>query len=157
VSQIDRAAARFELLENVRNVRTFHKPVVDRDAPELGSQLGDPDPLFVIQKRDGIGNRRQYSDAFVQSATVAKMPDQNGRRIADGTREKNGGTWNPWNLVVRYPGQEFVNRGEMVEQARRDSYRPLMPDEHDAVDNCSQKQRNVAAIENLHRIGGKEH
>jgi hypothetical protein len=97
---------------------------------------------------------------IVQSPVVLEVPDHHRRRAAQGPREKNRGAGNPRNLLGFELGfdrvHELADWNEPLGETLCDHRRPAMPNQHDAIDNAGQKQRDISAVRDLHEIREEE-
>ena len=150
------AAAISDAAQEGWNIGSFHKSITRRHPPVIWRNLRKGHALGILDPWHGFSHCRQNEKIMMQAAIVLDAPDHQRRRVMQGSRQKNRRAGHARNLARLDRGHEFVDWNEPFVQSLRDRLRAAMPHQHDAINETRQEQRDVAAIEDLGDIRGKE-
>ena len=84
------------------------------------------------------------------------MPDHDGRGIVRGPGEEDSNAGNTRNILRFDRTHELINRDDRLAATLRDLNGSAMPNQHDPIDQCGQKQRNVTALSHFDDIRREE-
>src|SRR3984893_8875821 len=153
---IEGAALLARLSQEGRNVWPLHESIARRRAPEIGGHLNRRQALGLLDPRDGFRHDPENEQMIVQGPVVLDVPDHDRRGVTQGPGKENrcpGNTRNPADFDRVH---ELADRNSPLAKNLCDRCRPTTPNQHDAIDNAGQKQRNIAAVGDLHEIREEE-
>src|SRR5215472_9757165 len=118
--------------------------------------LGHEEAFGILYPRYRFGNGVQNEHIFLQGPIVSHVPDHDGRGSARGPREEDSDAGNTRNILRFDRMQELLNRDDTLATTLLNLNGSAVPYQHNPIDQCGQKQRNVTALSHLDEIRREE-
>ena len=118
--------------------------------------FGHKKAFRILDPRYRFGNGVQDEHIFLQGPIVFYMPEHDGWGIARGPGEEDSDAGNTRNILRFDRTHELVNRDDPLATTLPNLNGSAVPNQHDPIDQCGQKQRNVTALSHLDEIRREE-
>src|SRR5260221_5827529 len=154
--QVEAELLQAALRQGGRDFRLGHEAVIELDDVKIVLEMADLDAALLGHVRDVLGAYVHQHDAFVQNLVVLEIMQQRGRHAVDVAGQKDRRARHPTARRRLEVLEEEVERHRRARALGDQELPTADPRPHHDIDDRGDKEREPAALLDLHHVGGEE-